>query len=333
MILRVFRGRVAPGREDDVVDFVRDQAITQALAIPGLLSFQPGVRTRGDGRELVIVTTWVDFASLLATGRDLDTPITLPSASAIVSEGHADHYELVFGGARGLPLGVGTLRITSGTIRPNAEASYFTRKRELVEPLLDDAGLHALHLGRRVDGGRSEVVAVTLWTDTHAVEEAVGRDISGTVGGDETGAFFDVPPLVEHFDALTVTRGLAGAPAVLLADDHRRYLHATPAAARLTRRSISRLLALRVEDLMAPGLRPSIPALWEDFLAAGTLEGPMAIALPDASELTIRFSARARTPWPGCHASMLAAIDAPEPPDIDHALAQAGLVSRYAVGI
>lgn len=66
MILRVHRSRVIEGQEPRLVRFIRDEAMAQALAIPGLLSFQPATRETPAGTELVVASTWTGFDALVA---------------------------------------------------------------------------------------------------------------------------------------------------------------------------------------------------------------------------------------------------------------------------
>lgn len=331
MILRVYRGRVIPGHEDRLVRFVREQAIAEALAIPGLLSFQPAIREEPDGTALVIVSTWDAFGSLLATGRDLGSPLAMPRAGGLVTDGWAEHFEVVTGDARGIPVRGATLRILRGRLTPNAEAPYFDRLRAIGEPFLDRPDLLAFHVGRRTEGRYSEIVGVSLWAG-----EQPGRALPDDgpwllFDREEAAGLYAEPPRVERFQALTMSEVAGEAPAILLADDERRYLHATPAAARLTGRSVARLLTMRVDDLAPAEVRPLVPAMWERFLADGALEGPFVLGRPDGTRVEVRFSARARSPWPGCHASMLAPVGIEPQPDIDRGLVEAGFLSRYAV--
>src|SRR6185503_9123159 len=104
VILRVLRGRVIQGQEQNLGRFVRDEAVANALSIPGLLSFQPAIRETRAGSELVIVSTWTGFETIAAAGRDLDSPLSMPNSSNMLSDSHAEHYELVIGESRAMPL-------------------------------------------------------------------------------------------------------------------------------------------------------------------------------------------------------------------------------------
>jgi PAS domain-containing protein len=332
LILRVLRGRVIEGAEAQLTRFVRDEAVAHALTIPGLLSFQPAVRETGAGNELVIVSTWTGFESLAAVGKDLDAPLSMPGANEMLAGTHAEHYELVIGESRSMPLRKAKLRLTRIPIRPNVESAYYDTVRQWADRLLDEHGLVAFSLGRRVVGRQDEIVAVQVWEDEDALRDAAGADIDKPMGGAELSRFWAADPAIEHFDALTAVEAQPDAPAILLADDSRRYVHATPAAARLAGRPLARLLTMRVEDLARGPERGGVAAVWDRFVAQGTMEGPYMLERPDGSEVAVRFAAKANAPWPGSHASLMVPAEEPDDLDVDQALVTAGLVARYSPG-
>src|SRR6185295_4374721 len=147
VILRVFRARVIAGEEPRLAQFVRDDAMAQALRTPGLLSFQPSVRETRAGSELVIVSTWTGFDDLASASRNLDDPLA-PNLGPMLAEGQVEHYELVIGEARAMPLRKAKLRLTRIPIRANAESAYYETVRSWAEHLLDETGLVAFTLGR-----------------------------------------------------------------------------------------------------------------------------------------------------------------------------------------
>lgn len=337
MILRLLRARVLPGEEGRLRAFVRDEAVARALQVPGLLSLQPALRSTASGIELVIVSTWRAFSELVAASPDLDSPLLVPGAASMLAESRAQHYELVLGDARAMPLREARLRLTRIPIRSGYEAAYYRAVRTWSDRLLDQAGMVAFTLGRRVIGRQEEILAVQVWQDAAALREVVGADIERPMGADELAQFWSADPVIEHFDALTATDPRPNAPAILVADDQRRYVHATPAAARLSGHSLARLLTMRVDDVAPKTARPAVPQTWDRFVAEGSMTGPFVLARPDGSEVAVRYVAKANTPWPGAHTSLLVAAGAseggvPEPDtlDVDAALVDAGLVARYA---
>ena len=135
--------------------------------------------------------------------------------------------------------------------------------------------------------------------------------------------------MIEHFDALTAIDPRPDAPAILLMDDKRRCVHATPAAARFSGRSLARLLTMRVDDVTRPSERDDVPepgtASWRRLGA-----GPLPPGAPGRLGGEVLYSAKANSPWPGSHASLLVPADQERELDVDRALVEAGLVRRYA---
>jgi PAS domain-containing protein len=330
LILRVQRARVIDGEAPRLMRFIRDEAMAQALSIPGLLSFQPAVRETPDGTELVVVSTWTGFDELSAAGVRLDVPPSLPGTASILADNRADLFELVIGEARAMPLREAKLRLINIPIRLHAEAAYYVAVRHWADRLLDETGLVAFSLGRRVVGRQDHIVSAMLWEDEAALVEAAGSDVDKPMGGRELAEFWAEDPVIEHFDAVTVVAPRPDAPAILLADDARRYVHATPAAARLTGRPLARLLTMRVEDIAYAAQRAEVVAMWTAFMAQGSMQGPFTLERPDGSPIEVVFAAKANAPWPGVHASLLAPLGEAGELDIDQALAEAGLVARYS---
>jgi PAS domain-containing protein len=333
MILRVLRARVIDGEQERLSAFVREEAVAHALGVKGLMSFQPAVREGRAGTELVIISTWSGFEELAASGGDLDRPMAMPMVDAMVVDSHAEHYELVIGESRSMPLRHAKLRLTRIPIKPNAEAAYYETVRVWADRLLDETGLVAFSLGRRVVGRQDDIVAVQVWQDEAALREAAGEAVEKPMGERELSKFWAADPAIEHFDALTAIEPRPNAPAILVADNSRRYVHATPAAARLSGRPLARLLTMRVDDLSRPRDRDALPAWWDEFIANGSVAGPYTLERPDGTEVDVRYASKANAPWPGSHASLLvpAEDEAPAPDlDVDRALVDAGFVAKYS---
>jgi PAS domain-containing protein len=330
LILRVLRARVIAGEEARLASFVRDEAIPQALTIEGLKSLQPAIRETGAGSELIVVSTWTGFEDLSAAGRDFDSPLGMPGAAAMLADSRAEHYELVIGEARSMPLREAKLRLTRIPIKGNGESAYYETVRRWADRLLDETGLVAFSLGRRVVGRQDEIVAVQVWEDEAALRAAAGADVAKPMGEAELSQFWAADPAIEHFDALTAIDPRPDAPAIVVADNSRQYVHATPAAARLTGRPLARLLTMRVEDLSRQADRASVPGWWDQFIVDGSSEGPYTLERADGSEVEIRYASKANAPWPGTHASLLVPATEPEELDVDRALVEAGFVARYS---
>jgi PAS domain-containing protein len=328
------------GEEAHLRQLVREEAVARALQTPGLMSFQPAIRETPTGPELLIASTWNGFDELTALGRDLDRPVALPTSEPLLTESRAEHYELVIGEARTLPLREAKMRLTRIPIKPGAESAYYAAVRDWSERLLDDAGMVAFALGRRVVGRQDEIVAVQVWQDEAALREAAGgADVDQPMGGPELSRFWAADPAIEHFDALTATEPSPNAPAIFVMDNDRRYVHVTPAAARLSGRPLARLLTMRVDDLLPATAREALPEVYGRFIADGSMRGAFTFQRPDGIEVLGRYAARANTPWPGSHSSVIVAAShdgtGSAPPDdsdldLDAALVDAGLVARYA---
>ncbi|HET7182428.1 MAG TPA: hypothetical protein VFI15_09375 [Candidatus Limnocylindrales bacterium] len=330
MILRVLRANVLDGESPRLLRFIRDEAVANALAVPGLLSLQPAVRETSAGLELAIVSTWTGFEEMATSTRDLDAPLSMPGADAMLTEAHAEHYELVLGEARAMPLRHAKLRLIRIPIKPNAEAAYYAAVRKWADRLLDETGLVAFTLGRRIVGRQDDIVAAMLWQDEAALRDVAGSDLDRPMGGAELSPFWAAEPSIEHFDALTAVEPRPDAPALFLTDDRRRYVHATPAAARLSGRPLARLLTMRVEDITRASEREAVPEAFDRFVHDGSAEGPYLLTRPDGSDIEVRYAAKANSPWPGSHASLVVPAGEGHDLDVDRALADAGFVARYA---
>ena len=76
--------------------------------------------------------------------------------------------------------------------------------------------------------------------------------------------------------------------AMLLADDARRYVDVNDAACELLGLDRATLLEAGVDGLTPPALRGRVPALWERFLAQGSMQG--VYELTDASGELVRIT-------------------------------------------
>jgi hypothetical protein len=329
LILRLLRGCVTAANREAYLRFIREHAVGEALAIPGLLSFQPGLRRIGDGIDIVVITTWEDFGAIASLQVDLDRPVAIPGGAELIRHSASTHYELVSGTLRSMPLDGARIRILHGTLRPNREAAFFEWMRDQRERLLSDGLLVGGHLGRRMQGSDAEIAFVGTWRDEAAIDALTGGDVSRPIAlGEETQAFFARGPEVETYDAITIAPGAATAPALLLFDDERRSIYSTPVAARLTGHSSADLASRRLDDIVPSTAVDAIPAIWSRLLADGGCEGTIVILDSHGSQREMRYVARRDTPWRGSHAWLLAAGTTPMP-DLDSALADAGIVARY----
>ena len=87
---------------------------------------------------------------------------------------------------------------------------------------------------------------------------------------------------------------------MVIADDERRYVAANGAACLLLRLPEENVLKLRIEDLVSPLHRSSVPGLWDSFLSDGTQKGTIELAMPDGALVAVEYSSRAHVE-PGRH--------------------------------
>ena len=93
------------------------------------------------------------------------------------------------------------IRLTRAGIRPEREAEAFERLRQVSAGIGRPEGMEALYLGRRTEGRRVDLVAITVWRDMTALQAIVGRTW-------QTASFMPdldpmlIDPTVEHFETL-----------------------------------------------------------------------------------------------------------------------------------
>ncbi|HEX5589752.1 MAG TPA: PAS domain-containing protein [Candidatus Limnocylindrales bacterium] len=312
-----------------MIAHIRDHVYLVATRAAGMNSFQCGLGVGDDGRfELALVSTWADFGLLhAAIGEDLRRPTWFREVETCLTPVAADHYELVGEALRGVvPLEGGVVHIGQGVLAPLGGERFFDEARAWQRDQLDGGTFVATHIGRRMDGSIEEAVYVGVGHGQAPTPE-LGVPRSAPIEREGGRPLFTSWEFVA-FDALSrvPARG-SEAVGVLLANDDREFAFATPGAAQLLGVPISRLGGMRVDDITAPDQRTSIPELWAAFIAEGSLAGPYRLQTRDGSVRSVAFSARANTPWPGYHVTVLG-----EPGttiDVDDALSGAGLIARY----
>jgi PAS domain-containing protein len=334
VILRVFRGAIAPGHVERIHAHLRDDIYPASARVHGLRSFQSGMRTLPDGSiEFAIISTWDTFDRLVeALGRDLERPRWMGAVGDAYRPTAAEHYELVGEDITGVfPLDGSLVRVFQGALKPQTGEQFFDIARQRQADLIDSGVILASHIGRRLVDRVEEAIYVVLWRDADALAR-LGGDLDLPAAEHEWDEFFDSWRLA-GYDALTRTSPRDGPePALLLADDDRRYVFVTGAAGELIGRPVGRILGKRVDDLTSPDLRARVGELWDAFMRSGELTGPFEIEGRDGTIRRLGYAARANTPWPGCHASLLVpGAVAPLLEDVDAALGNVGFVARYQV--
>ncbi len=331
MILRVYRARAAAEARGIVLAHLRDHVYPANVGTTGLRTFQAGLSEQPDGvLELAVVTTWGTFQDVQrGIGEDPLHPAWLAAVANHLTPVSADHYELVGEELRGIvPLAGGALRILSGRLAPRHSETFFDFARRTQAEQLDSGLIVVSHIGRRLVGHDEEAVYVAVWRDTEA-PRLLGGSATAPANRDQWEQSF-ADWSFTAYDAVARVSPKRGEPTVLLlADNDRRYLFASAAAGRLLGRSPARLLGRRVEDLAAPSVRDEVAQMWEAFLRDGSQSGSFDVTRGDGTTVAMQYEARANTPWPGVHASVLAASSAAV--DFNDALAATGLVARYGL--
>lgn len=333
MILRVYRASAAAEDRGLLLAHLRDHVYPANIGQAGLRTFQAGLRELpGQALELAIVSTWSDVGSLMqGLGGDVLRPSWLEAVRERLTPIAADHYELVGEELQGIvPLAGGALRIFRGRLRSDGGETFFESARRWQAEQLDSGIILVSHLGRRILADGEEAVYVTVWRDSDAPREAGGTEDEPANQG-LWGRFFSDWSF-GAYDAIARVPGRRDAAnALLLADDDGRYVFASPAAGALLGLAPARLLGRRVHEVTAPALRDAVPTLWTEFLERGQDSAAFELQRADGAVVPVRYVARAHTPWPGVHASVLGAPDAAL--DLDEELAAAGIIARYEMAV
>lgn len=332
MILRLHRARAKAESRGLVLAHLRDYVYPANVRTAGLRTFQAGVSELPDGMlELALVSTWGTFDDVQrGIGRDTLRPLWLASIADHLVPVTADHYEVVGEELTGIvPLGGSALRILSGRLMPEHEETFFAFARRAQAEQFDAGLVLISHIGRRLAGDGEEAAYVAVCRDGDA-SARLGRSATAPASGDAWESYFTTSFFMAYDAVARVAPKRAESTVLLLADDDRRYVYVTPAAGRLLGRSPARMLGRRVEDISGPTVRDRVEPMWAAFLRDGSQSGVFDVTSVDGATVAMRYEARANTPWPGVHASVL--VEPSSTVDFDDALASAGIVARYGLG-
>ena len=174
MLLRVIRGTVSEGRENDFVAVCRQQVADLGRA-PGLTAFISGYR-RVDGVDrFILASTWTSDEQAIHAAGSIDSPIAAQRLAGVATVETVDVYEVIepsFKGIVDAPGGV--VRFTTGRV---VVANRTRMLSWLQNPRRDRAkDIQHLMLGWAVgeratpDGQAVEVVAVSAWPSPLVIE-------------------------------------------------------------------------------------------------------------------------------------------------------------------
>lgn len=184
MPLRLFRGRVTPGREEDFIALLRSGVEREAPA-PGLLGFMAGYRRVDGGTEkFLLASAWESEADLRRSVGDdpLGHPNTVDKMAGVAEAEAIDHYNLV------LPRPIGLLDAPGAVIR----ATHCYVRPGQLEPLkgwlarkgrqIDQANaMIATMFGWREGDGRIEGVGVSAWPSPLQYEAIADAGLADTI--------------------------------------------------------------------------------------------------------------------------------------------------------
>ena len=133
--------------------------------------------------------------------------------------------------------------------------------------------------------------------------EELRRTLSSIRAGAIASAKASVTP---HRRALRLVSGLNRStdPAVLVADDHARYLAANATACAMTGYREAELLKMNVWQLSAPSQAPPAERLWRLFLTNGIMLGRYRLLRRSGEIVSVDYAAATQV-LPGIHVSVL----------------------------
>src|SRR2546426_11581252 len=112
------------------------------------------------------LSMWTDFEAIRAVaGGGTDRDLSEVAASGLLHQVSVDHFEVVEPVDSGpVMLDGAVLGVIRGMIRPGAEPEVHDLIRGVRDQVIA-AGVVALHVGRRVVSGTSELIVVAIWRD------------------------------------------------------------------------------------------------------------------------------------------------------------------------
>ena len=311
MIVRLWRARLRPGAEAELLERVRS-VIPRLQGPEGPLDFTYGSRHEDGATHFLTVSVWADFGALLeATAGDVAHPVYGLALDDLCETSSAESYERLPPAPEKLDLADGrVLGLVWGRVKPNHEG--------IVQSMIDrsaaaaiGAGALASHLGRRLSGSATEVLVVVVWPRRETMARFVrSREMPAI---DPAFAAHLSEWRFETYNGLAPDRLLVppDGPAVLVLDGEGRYVDATSGIENVLGIPPEMLYGRSILDF---GIDPTAhPEELRRYEADGTVSGLIDLLRPDGETVRVRYRAAANVPGPGLHASVLARPD--EPPD------------------
>jgi formate hydrogenlyase transcriptional activator len=79
---------------------------------------------------------------------------------------------------------------------------------------------------------------------------------------------------------------------ILIADNDRRYLDASPGAGKLLGLSREKIIGRSLDDFIEPSFKPQVSGLWRAFLERGEQQGTLRLLGPDGSPREVEYTAK-----------------------------------------
>ena len=303
MIIRLLRGTVPAGQEAALVGRLRALAIDAPMR--GFTGATFGFRRGGPDLGFMALTTWesIDAITQLTAGApDGPVPSQLPGRE--VEHVSIDLFEAADESLAVLDADVAALGLIWGKVAAHAESAAHEMIRASA-PRIVAAGVRALHVGRRVLDGQSELLVVASWRDRLALHAFAQHRAQGAIDPEFLKLLTDWR--FETYDCLApgALKLAPAGPAVLLADDTGRYVDASPAIEALLGVPAELVIGRTLADFTPPAHGGAAEAAWRAFLEAGSGQGTFALLRPDGRVVTVAYRALANCPASGSHASVL----------------------------
>jgi PAS domain-containing protein len=311
MIVRLWRARLRPGSEAELLERIRS-VIPRLQGPEGPLDFTYGSRHEDGATHYLTVSVWPDFAALVeATAGDVSRPVYGLELDDLCETSAIETYERLPPAPEKLDLADGrVLGLVWGRVKPNHEGVAQSMIDRSAAAALGAGALQA-HLGRRLSAAAMEVLVVVVWPQRETMARFVrSRDMPAI---DPAFAAHLSDWRFETFNGLAPERLLVppDGPAVLVVDGEGRYVEATPGIENVLGIPPEMLYGRSIQDLgIDPTAYPAeLRRYEEDGIAAGLID----LRRPDGTTVSVRYRSAANVPGPGLHASVLARPE--EPPD------------------
>lgn len=194
MLLRIVRGRVFPGQQEQFAERVRGFTTSEVTGMHGLLGFMGGYRREGSCERFVLVSTW---ESAHAVSDSLGpAPLATPRSVGVLADvaliDGVEHFDLLGPIHRGVLDAGGVIRITEAAIRPGARGRLFTFIAQKGREIDASRLLLALAVGERVEDGSTHMIGISAWASSMVVEAVADPHRDGQ------SLFSALDDLVEH---------------------------------------------------------------------------------------------------------------------------------------